>query len=252
MDTGSIQSPLASTGCFQYRCNRLVTGRYSRVSPAVNRPKPGSPGRTPPRPRQPEETRARLLEAAWAEFSAKGLGGARVDAIADHAATNKRMIYHYFGSKAGLYLAVLEQAYDRIRGHEQTLAVEDCPPAEGIGRLVAYNFAFCRDNPGFIHLLANENLHRAHYLAKSGKVRQVNLPVIDTIGRILARGVADGAFRPGIDPLDLYITIAALGYFYFSNIHTLSVVFGRDLALPDTIAARSELHVDLVLRYLRP
>lgn len=219
---------------------RAAKGGRRRAAPAVRRP------------RQPEETRGRLLDAAWAEFSAKGLGGARVDAIAARAAANKRMIYHYFGSKTGLYLAVLEQAYDRIRGHERALAVEDCPPAEGIARLVAYNFAFCRDNPDFIHLLANENLHRARYLAKSDKVRQVNLPVIDAIGRILARGAGDGSFRPGIDPLDLYLTIAALGYFYFSNIHTLSVVFGRDLALPEATAARSALHVDLVLRYLRP
>ena len=204
------------------------------------------------RPRQPEETRQRLLEAAWTEFSAKGLGGARVDAIALRAGANKRMIYHYFGSKAGLYLAVLELAYDRIRGHERALAVEDVAPAEGIARLVAYNFAFCRDNPGFIHLLANENLHRARHLAKSAKVRAVNLPVIDTIGRLLARGEADGTFRPGVDPLDLYITIAALGYFYFSNIHTLSVVFGRDLAQPETTERRSALHVDLILRYLAP
>ncbi|BBK33703.1 TetR family transcriptional regulator [Allostella humosa] len=212
----------------------------------------GAAGHRSVRARHPEETRQRLLEAAWDEFSAKGLGGARVDAIARRAAANKRMIYHYFGSKAGLYLAVLELAYDRIRGHERALALEDCPPAEGIARLVAYNFDFCRDNPGFIHLLANENLHHARHLARSDKVRQVNLPVIDTIGRLLARGAAEGVFRPGIDPLDLYITIAALGYFYFSNIHTLSVVFGRDLALPDTVAVRSDLHVDLVLRYLRP
>ncbi|MCC7272862.1 MAG: TetR family transcriptional regulator [Alphaproteobacteria bacterium] len=218
------------------------------MSPPVNR------RRRPPAPRarRPEETRARLLEAAWTEFSAKGLGGARVDAVAARAATNKRMIYHYFGSKAGLYLAVLEQAYDRIRGHERALAVEDCPPAEGIARLVAYNFAFCRDNPGFIHLLANENLHRARHLARSGKVRAVNLPVIDTIGRLLERGAADGTFRRGVDPLDLYITIAALGYFYFSNIHTLSVVFGRDLADPAATAARSAQNVDVVLRFLRP
>lgn len=221
----------------------------NRSAPAAAVPPPAAGGR---RPRDPEETRARLLEAASTEFSLKGLGGARVDAIALGAGANKRMIYHYFGSKAGLYLAVLEQAYDRIRGHERALAVEDCPPAEGIARLVAYNFAFCRDNPDFMHLLANENLHRARHLVKSAKVRQVNLPVIDTIGRLLARGEAEGVFRPGVDPLDLYITIAALGYFYFSNIHTLSVVFGRDLAQPATVAARSDLHVDLVLRYLRP
>ncbi|MGE0718583.1 MAG: TetR/AcrR family transcriptional regulator [Alphaproteobacteria bacterium] len=193
-----------------------------------------------------------MLDAAWAEFSAKGLGGARVDAIADRAHSNKRMIYHYFGSKAGLYLAVLERAYDRIRGHERTLAVEDCPPEEGIARLVAYNFDFCRDNPDFIHLLANENLHRARHLAKSTSVRATNLPVIATIARLLERGAAAGVFRNGIDALDLYLTIAALGYFYFSNIHTLSVVFGRALADPDAAVRRCAVNVEVVLRYLRP
>ncbi len=222
------------------------------MSAPVNRTTRGAAPARAPRPRHPEETRQRLLDAAWAEFSAKGLGGARVDAVALRAGANKRMIYHYFGSKAGLYLAVLEMAYDRIRGHERALALADATPAEGIARLVAYNFDFCRDNPGFIHLLANENLHRARHLAKSGKVRQVNLPVIDTIAGLLARGEADGSFRAGIDPLDLYITIAALGYFYFSNIHTLSVVFGRDLAAAETTARRSALHVDVILRYLRP
>ncbi|WP_374450438.1 TetR family transcriptional regulator, partial [Stella sp.] len=232
--------------------NRLVTQRYSPVSAPVNRTPERAGTTRRPRARHPEETRQRLLEAAWTEFSAKGLGGARVDAIALRAGANKRMIYHYFGSKAGLYLAVLETAYDRIRGHERALALEDAAPAEGIARLVAYNFDFCRDNPGFIHLLANENLHRARHLAKSAKVRAVNLPVIDTIARLLARGEAEGAFRPGVDPLDLYITIAALGYFYFSNIHTLSVVFGRDLAAPETTARRCQLHVDVILRYLAP
>ena len=224
--------------------SRVNSGRARIARKSARRPSA--------RTRRPEETRARILDAAWGEFSDKGLGGARVDAIAARAGANKRMIYHYFASKAGLYLAVLERAYDRIRGHERELAVEDCAPEEGIRRLVAYNFDFCRDNPDFIRLLNNENLHKARHLAKSRQVQAVNLPVIDTIRRILDRGVQAGIFRDGVDALDLYLTIAALGFFYFSNIHTLSVVFGRNLADPSAIAARRQVHEDVVLGHLRP
>ena len=202
--------------------------------------------------RQPERTRQAILDAATAEFSSRGLGGARIDAIAKRAGTNKRMIYHYFGNKEAMFLAVLENAYEQIRTMESELHLEEMEPAAAMRKLVHFTFNYFVNNQHFVALLNSENLHRARHLAKSGKVRQVNLPVIDTIAGLLARGEADGSFRAGIDPLDLYITIAALGYFYFSNIHTLSVVFGRDLAAPETTARRSALHVDVILRYLRP
>jgi len=219
--------------------------------PRPDRPAQRQTKRVPAR-RHPADTRARILAAAWTEFADKGIGGARVDQIARRARTNKRMLYHYFGNKAALYLAVLERAYDLIRGHERDLALPGDDPVEGMRRLIAYNFAFCRDQPDFIRLLNTENLHKARHLARSPRARAVNLPVIETIGRLLDDGAARGVFRRGVDPLDLYISIAALGYFYFSNLHTLSAVFGRALAEPATIEARREHQVEVILGYLRP
>jgi AcrR family transcriptional regulator len=71
-----------------------------------------------PSVRDPVRTRAAILAAATAEFASKGLKGARVDTIARRAGANKRMIYHYFADKEGLYLAALEATYAAIRTAE--------------------------------------------------------------------------------------------------------------------------------------
>jgi len=200
--------------------------------------------------RNPDRTREAILKAAQHEFAAKGLSGARVDAIARRARANKRMIYHYFGNKEGLYLAALEHVYEGLRGTEQTLDLAHLEPEEGIRRLIEFNFDYCRRHPELISLLNTENLHRARYLRRSKKVRKLHSPFIRTVGDILARGVAKGVFRGGLDPVDLYITIAALSYFYLSNHWTLSVIFGRDLMTPAAWARRKRHNADMVLRAL--
>ena len=200
----------------------------------------------------PERTREEILRAAMAEFADKGLGGARVDVIARRAAANKRMIYHYFSSKEALFLAVLERTYDDIRRDEAALNLEELDPVSGMRRLVEFSFGYFTDHPHFIRLLNSENLHGARHLRKSARIRELNSPLIEMIRRILRRGQKAGAFRARIDPVQLYISIAALGYFYFANIHTLSTVFGRDLSSPKLIHARRRHAVDVVLGYLRP
>ena len=200
----------------------------------------------------PERTREEILQAAMVEFSDKGLGGARVDVIARRAAANKRMIYHYFSSKEALFLAVLERTYDDIRRDEATLNLEELDPVSGMRRLVEFSFGYFTDHPHFIRLLNSENLHGARHLKKLPRIREMNSPLIEMIRRILLRGQKERAFRRRIDPVHLYISIAALGYFYFANIHTLSTVFGRDLSSPRLVQARRRHAVDMVLGYLRP
>ena len=202
--------------------------------------------------RMPERTREEILQAAIAEFSDKGLAGARVDVIARRAAANKRMIYHYFSSKEALFLAVLERTYEDIRRDEAALKLEKLDPVSGMRRLVEFSFGYFTDHPHFIRLLNSENLHGARHLKKSQRIREMNSPLIEMIRRILLRGQKEGAFRPRIDPVQLYISIAALGYFYFANIHTLSTVFGRDLSSPQLVQERRRHAVDMVLGYLRP
>jgi TetR/AcrR family transcriptional regulator len=204
------------------------------------------------RPRQPAATRRKILAAAIAEFAAAGLVGGRVSPSARRAGGGKRMLYHYFGNKEALWLAVLEDAYARIRGEERLLAVGRLPPRDGMRRLVEFSVRYCQDNPDFVALLIGENLNRARHLRRSRRIRDMHVSLLAVITDLLERGARAGVFRRGIDPRELYITIAALGFFYFSNVHTLSVIFGRDL---NAVAARRQHQrhaVDVVLGFLRP
>jgi AcrR family transcriptional regulator len=202
--------------------------------------------------RDSERTQAAILAAATHEFARHGLGGARVDRIAARAKTNKRMLYYYFGSKDALFLAVLENTYASIRNAEMRLSMLDVPPPEGIARLVRFTWDYYLAHPEFLTLLNSENLHRARHLRQSRGVQQMNSPLIETLGTVLARGSEQGLFRRNVDPLQLYISIAALSYFYLGNNHTLSAVFGRNLATPDSRQERLAHMTDVILGYLRP
>jgi TetR/AcrR family transcriptional regulator len=201
--------------------------------------------------RDPDRTREAILAAAQHEFARKGLSGGRVDAIARRARANKRMIYHYFGSKDGLYLAALERVYADLRGTERTLDLGGLEPEAAIRRLVEFTFDYSQAHPELISLINNENLHRARHLRRSKKVRELHSPFVAMIGDILKRGVAKGVFRPGLDPVDLYITIAAVGYFYLSNNWTLSAIFGRDLGSDAACRQRKRHNVDVILSAIR-
>ena len=201
--------------------------------------------------RDPDRTRESILSAAQHEFAAKGLSGGRVDAIARRARANKRMIYHYFGNKDGLYLAALERVYEDLRGTEKTLDLADLAPEAAIRRLVEFTFDYSRHHPEMISLINNENLHGAKHLRRSRKVRELHSPFLTLIGDILRRGVAQGVFRPDLDPVDLYITIAAVGYFYLSNNQTLSTIFGRDLGSAAACRRRKRHNVDVILHAIR-
>jgi AcrR family transcriptional regulator len=203
-----------------------------------------------PRTRDPEGTRARILAAATREFARYGLGGARVDRIAASADANKRMLYYYFGDKDDLFLAVLEKAYADIRSAEQELNLRDLPPVEGVRRLAEFTWRYYLEHPEFLTLLNSENLHRARHLKRSKNIRTMNSPLIETLAGILRRGEAEGTFRAGVDPLQLYISIAGLAYFFLSNNHTLAQVFDRALATPAARAARAAHMSAVVIGFL--
>lgn len=200
--------------------------------------------------RDADKTRLNILEAAEAEFAAKGLAGARVDVVAEEAGANKRMIYYYFGSKEDLYLAVLERVYTDMRVAEAELALEAMAPLAAITCLTEFKFDYPAQHPHLIPLLNSENLLGGEYLRRSLRLREMQISLIARLEAILARGAADGTLRPGIDPLHLYLTISAVSYFYFSNNPTLSTAFGRDLATADERAARRRHVVDVVTRYI--
>ena len=211
------------------------------------------PTRRPPGPpRDAEASRARILAAATVEFSRHGLSGARVDRIAERAKANKRMLYYYYGGKESLFLAVLEAAYAGIRGEERGLDLSARPPVDGMRELVTFTWRYFLAHPEFISLLNTENLHRARHLKRSTRIRSLHSPLVATISDLLARGARDGVFRAGVDPVQLYVSIAALGYFYLSNAYTLSTIFGRDLTAAKAKDERIAHVLDLVLRALAP
>ncbi|MBA3518216.1 MAG: TetR family transcriptional regulator [Rhizobiales bacterium] len=202
--------------------------------------------------RDPERTRLAILDAATQEFAQNGFGGARVDAVAARAGSNKRMIYHYFGNKENLYLAVLDETYRGIRVAERQLQLGDLPPEEAMASLVQFTWNYFIAHPEFISLLNTENLMQAKFLKRSDRIRDLHSPLVDMLGDLLERGASAGVFRGGVDPVQLYVSIAALGFFYLSNRWTLSTIFGRDLGSGASLKERGEHIVSMVLGYLSP
>ena len=196
-------------------------------------------------------TRRRILDAALAEFAAKGLAGARVDEIAARAGANKRMLYAHFGNKEDLWLTVLERAYAAKREEERALQVDALPPAEAMRKLVEFNLRYTAAHPEFVALLNQENIHRAEHLRRSTKVPALYSPLLESLRAVLARGEAEGVFRRGVDPMQLYVTVLALGHFYVANVHTLSTIFGTGLGTEEALRERERHSVDVVLGFLR-
>lgn len=202
-------------------------------------------------PRHAGQTKTRILDAATQEFARKGLGGARVDEIALRSKSNKRMIYHYFGSKEKLFKAVLEEAYTGIRTAEQQLHLDEMEPVEAIEKLVRFTWNYYLDNPEFLTLVNSENLHRAKHLKTSEVIHRVSGKFVQMVKEILGRGEAAGVFREGIDPVQLNITIAAIGYYYLTNRFTGAIIFERDFMAPEHLEARLRFNLDTILRLIK-
>ena len=205
---------------------------------------------TEERLRDADRSQNTILAAARDEFAEYGLGGARMDRIAERAGLNKRLIYCYFEDKEKLFEAVLEQAYLHIREAERALKLLDLKPADAIRRLVEFTWNYYLDHPEFLTLLNSANLHKARHLQGSERVREMNSPLIAMLGEILERGRKEGSFRGGIDPVQLYVSIAALSYFYLSNSFTLSSIFGRDLLATKARSERLSHMCDVILGYV--
>ena len=207
--------------------------------------------RAKPRVRDAEATKARILKAALNEFAKNGLGGARVDVIADKANANKRMLYHYFGGKEELFQIILENAYTDIRAAEQKLNLDQLPPVEALERLVRFTWGYYLKHPEFITLVNSENLHRAKHLKKSEIVKIYSRRLVSMVDLILKRGQATGAFRAGVDPVQLNLTIAAIGFYYLTNRFTGSIIYERDLMSKEALEERLRFNIDTILRVVK-
>lgn len=203
------------------------------------------------RKNDPDGTKENIIEVATAEFVDAGFSGARVDAIAEKTKTSKRMLYYYFGSKEGLYLAVLERAYAKIRALESRLDLQNLAPEEAMRSLINNTFDHDDANPDFVQLVSIENIHRAEHLKNSDVLRRTNSGVIDIIAAILERGEKTGVFKRKVDPVDLHQMISAECFFRVSNRHTFGAIFNRDLTAGDLKSRHRQMIADMILAYLK-
>jgi AcrR family transcriptional regulator len=214
---------------------------------------PPSRSRTSVEPlRDAERTKQGILDAAKLEFAEKGLAGARVDTISEQSGANKRMLYYYFGSKEDLYIAVLEDVYGAMRQTERDLDLTHLEPMQALQRLIEFKFDYYLNNPIVIRILAGENLHEAKFLKRSRRLRDMHVSLVEALQAVLAAGRKKGIMKSGIDPVRLYISIASLSYFYFSNSAPLSTAFDRALMSPAELERWRDHAVQVILSYVRP
>lgn len=207
-----------------------------------------APGRPGVRELAAQATQENILRAATKIFAKSGFAGGRIEQISKAAKSHDRMIYYYFGSKEGLFIAVIEDAYRRFNEAESKVVLNLDDPVEDLKTLVRFMWRYYLQHPEFITLLNSENLHRGKHISKSLRAREYSSPAISLLGRVLAKGAELGVFRPDLRARDIYLMSAALGYFYISNRYTLSAFLGEDLAAPEALAHWEDFVTSAVLR----
>ncbi|MCP3472025.1 TetR family transcriptional regulator [Bradyrhizobium sp. CCGUVB1N3] len=201
--------------------------------------------------RDRERTRQEILDIAFEEFAENGLLGGNTDAIAARASITKRLIFYYFNSKEELFIAVLEMAYAKMRAAEEDLHLDELEPEAAIRRLAEFTFDFDQAHPQFVRLVTIENIHRGRHITSSQKLKEMTRPSISQIAKVLERGVAGGVIRPGLDPIELHMTLNALCFFSVANRHTFEAQFAWDMSSPKARAQRRDEIADLLWRYVR-
>ena len=204
----------------------------------------------PPRAHDPDRTRQDILDVATEEFASAGFSGARVDRIAERTRTSKRMIYYYFGSKEGLYLAALEKVYGELRAAEMSLDAAHESPADALQRLIELTFDYQEAHPEFVRLVNTENVNFGRYIEQSQAIRTLNVSIIDVLASILQRGQEQGLFRSDLDPVDVHMLISAFCFFRVSNQYTFGIVFQKDLSSPELRQRHRMMISEVVLGWL--
>jgi AcrR family transcriptional regulator len=204
------------------------------------------------KPKAPVENRARILEAAIAEFASRGYEGASMDKIAAGTDTTRALINYYFGSKEKLYLAVLERVYAEIRAAEDGLDLEPLAPVDAIRRIVEFTYDYYVAHEYFVRLVVAENQAKGRHMKRLPSLRTVNRPIVDMLANVIARGQAEGAFRRDVDPVDAHMAIAALGMFNVTNQYTFGTLFQREMGAKGDVPRRRRLVADVILSWLAP
>ena len=204
------------------------------------------------KPKAPEANRASILAAAIAEFASRGYKGASMDQIAARTNTTRGLINYYFRSKDGLYLAVLERVYAEIRDAERKLVLDPVPPVDAIRKIVEFTYDYYVRHEHFVRIVVAENQAKGRHMKRFPALRAINRPIVDMLGKVIARGQGDGVFRGDVDPIDVHMAIAALGMFNVTNQYTFGALFQRDMGPKGDVPGRRSMVADLILSWLAP
>lgn len=215
---------------------------------APTRKRSATPQRTGVREQAAQATRDAILKAAIKVFAKHGFAGGRVEEISRLAKSYDRMIYYYFGSKESLFVAVIEETYRRFNEAETRLVLDLSQPVQALRDVIAFIWGYYQKNPEFITLLNSENLHRGRHILRAKRSGEYSSPALAVLGQVLGSGAAAGVFRAELRARDLYLMIAAMGYFYLSNRFTLSAFLGEPLEDPAALAHWQQFITDAVLR----
>lgn len=211
---------------------------------------PSSPADSAKQTRNPERTQRRILQAATRMFARRGYDGVPVDEIVAAAKVNKRMVYHYFGSKEGLYSEVLKGVFERLADFELRAFDLSETPEEMIVNVLRSYFRFLGENPEFVALLSWENLHQGRFVNKHPGLLSKN-PVLERLNEAIGVGVETGVFHPRIDSKHLLVSLISLCFVYHANRFTLSLSVDLDLQSPEVLEEGLGHAIDLVLNGLR-
>ena len=159
------------------------------------------------------------------------------------------MLYYYFKSKEGLFVAALERMYEDFRNRQRDLSVRASDPVLAMEQLIEHTFVAFETNPNAIRLLNEENKHRGKFIRKSKRIRELYNPLVETLSFILERGGRDGIFRTGLDPAIVYLTLSSLCYHYLSNQYTLENALNKDLSSASSREQWIKHVTGLVLQY---
>ena len=207
------------------------------------------------KPKRPKRTAAlskeRIIKAAITEFAQKGLDGARVDEVARRSGVNKTLLYQYVGNKDDLFTAALETAYQSIRERQKDFVSRQMDPEAGVRQLVHLLMSIWVEHQDYGKLLASENFHGGKHVKRSKLIGEMYGQLVDALTDLLKRGAAQGVFRSGIDPVDLYISISSLSAYYVAHQHTLNAIFHTDVMQPKRLQQREDHIAEMILRFVR-
>jgi AcrR family transcriptional regulator len=202
------------------------------------------------RKNDPVGLKQRIFAAALTEFAEAGLKGARMENIAEHAATTKRMVVYHFKTKESLYLEVLEHVYQHIRAHETGLELQALAPVAAMTRLVEESFNYHAEHPDFIRVICMENMMRGQYIRQSSRIKALNQSALTLLEDILQRGKQEKLFTPDASAADVHRLISSLCFHYVANQYTFNALFESHETPQEQVRHIRQLAVAATLRYL--